>query len=888
MRRLFLTLSLLFIGLYAAFASAVRPVQPQCCFLDNPLGIEKPMLGWKLEGTGQGASQKAYEIQIASSLQKLRSGKADVWASGKVDSDTQFGIRPEVKDYASATTYWWRVRIWDGNGKRSEWTSPASFSTGLSDSDWKGTWISPEWKEGMRMPYMRREVTLGKNIERATAFVCGVGAADLFINGEYADPTRILDPAQTNYEQYALYSAIDVTKLLKPGANCLGIMLYDGWYAQSTVFADFSYGKPMLRFQLVVDYKGGRREVVSSDSLWQWKEGPVVKANIYSGEVYDARQALSDWACVGGGNDGWRPCITPADGVPPQLRSQIMPAIRLHEALPAVAMWKTEEGTWVYDFGTNNTADIRLTVDLPAGTKVTVRTGEEINGPGKGVDFRSTGIAVVPVQTDEYISAGTGKEIWMPRGTYHGFRYAELSCNNPSAVPAKDWLEAVLVHTDLVKTATFTSSSAQLNRLHEMALRTVQGNIVGVPMDCPTREKCGWLGDAHAYIKMAMVGYDMDNFLFKYMDDIRSTSSVEEKNTLHHLLKNSIFYYTDKASGIPYMIAPGKRLCGVASPDWGTAVVQLPWHLYLYGGNKAALEEYYPMMAQWTDYITSITVGHIVMTGLGDWCTPNGKATTPVELTSTAFHYYDLTIMEQVAAILGHSDDSARYAAEKEAVKEAFIARFYNPLSKSFGSQTADAMALDLGLCPVGSEEDVAKGIAMHMRLWGNFFDTGIFGLCRIGSALARNGQAELAYKTFTKTGRRSFEWMWSKYDATTLWETLPVYDGDQVSLFSSSHCHPMQAGFDIYFYEDLAGIRPVPEAPGYKKILFVPGWKGIGLESASATVQSRYGEIVSSWSRKDGKVTWNITIPAGCTGMVSLPEAEELPSGSYTFTVKD
>ena len=105
MRRLFLTLSLLFIGLYAAFASAVRPVQPQCCFLDNPLGIEKPMLGWKLEGTGQGASQKAYEIQIASSLQKLRSGKADVWASGKVDSDTQFGIRPEVKDYASATTY---------------------------------------------------------------------------------------------------------------------------------------------------------------------------------------------------------------------------------------------------------------------------------------------------------------------------------------------------------------------------------------------------------------------------------------------------------------------------------------------------------------------------------------------------------------------------------------------------------------------------------------------------------------------------------------------------------------------------------------------------------------------------------------------------------------
>ena len=139
---------------------------------------------------------------------------------------------------------------------------------------------------------------------------------------------------------------------------------------------------------------------------------------------------------------------------------------------------------------------------------------------------------------------------------------------------------------------------------------------------------------------------------------------------------------------------------------------------------------------------------------------------------------------------------------------------------------------------------------------------------------------------------------MWEKFDATTLWEVLPVTDAYRTYTTSCSHSHPMQAGFDIYFYEDIAGIRPVPEAPGYKRILFAPGWKGTDLQSASATVQSRYGEILSSWERKDGKIAWKIVIPAGCDGVVSLPEGSSLvsgendgnplPPGSYSFIVSE
>ena len=86
------------------------------------------------------------------------------------------------------------------------------------------------------------------------------------------------------------------------------------------------------------------------------------------------------------------------------------------------------------------------------------------------------------------------------------------------------------------------------------------------------------------------------------------------------------------------MISPGRRLCGVASPDWGTAVVQIPWDIYLYFGNKEALETYYGEMKQWVDHIAALTENDIVPYGLGDWCPPNGNAAIdcpiPVRLDS--------------------------------------------------------------------------------------------------------------------------------------------------------------------------------------------------------------------------------------------------------------
>jgi alpha-L-rhamnosidase len=862
----------------------IKVVQLRCCDRVNPEGVDRALLGWKIESMQQAVTQSAWEIEIASSEKKLAKGEADVWKPGKQLSGQQIDIEPAGGVYKSGEQYWWRVRIWDGSNEVSAWSAPATFSLGPQSKDeWQAKWITAEWPDQAPMPYFRKVFDASKSgvkVARAIVYLSGLGCSDLYFNGKIVDETRVLDPAQSNYEQYALYSTFDVTPLMQQKENCIGVMLGNGWYNQGVVWGpDFSYGKPLLFCQMEIMYDDGSRKTVCSDESWTWTSGPVLRSNIYAGEVYDANKTIAGWAEAGTKCDGWKNARLATGVIPPELRPQMMEPIRLKQEITPAALWQTADGKWIFDFGVNVAAVPRITVSQPKGTRLKMCMGEYLNDD-KTLNYGTTGVfATGVVQTDEYVCSGTGKETWTPRFTYHGFRYLELS--GMATQPDNSWIKAVLVHTDVRKCGTFECSDPQVNRLHEMAIRTMLGNIHGLPTDCPHRERCGWLGDAHAVAPFENFNYNMNNFWMKYMDDIQSTSAVFLKNTLHQKLYNSEFYFADKQPGIPFMIAPGRRLCGVASPDWGTAVVQLPWYTYLYYGNIRALEKYYPQMKQWVDYISALTENHIVPYGLGDWCPPEGNSAIdcPIPLSSTAFHYYDASILSQVAQILGRKDDAVFYAGLKEEIGKAFIAKFYDDKSKTFGSQTADAMALDFGIVPAADCKAVSDAIVRNMHeKYNDFLHTGIFGLGRIGQALSRNGNSEAAWKVFTKKGENSFEWMWTSADATTLWEVLPVNDKskDMCLNGNSSLNHPMQGIYDAWFYEDVAGIRPDISGPGYKVIRFEPTLTG-QLQWAKASVETPYGETVSDWSHTNGKLRWKVVIPPNTSGLVALPKGKEV-----------
>ena len=848
----------------------------RCDKQENPLGIDtsSPELSWQIESVNDSVSQTAYHILVSSSPELLKKDVGDLWDSEKTMGKNSNQVIYSGGKIESGITCHWKVRVWDQNGAASPWSQPAEWSMGLLDSsDWEAKWISSGQADKSPMPLFRKDFNISDKIKNARLYISGLGYYEAWLNGKKVGD-HVLDPAQTNYDKYALYSTYKITDLVIAGENTIGVMLGDGWYNQNKAFGiDLSYGKPILICQLELEYQNGTKETIATDESWEWTEGPILSANVYAGESYDARREIENWSKPEGRKGEWKSSVL-AVSHPPALRSQLLPPIKKMKELSPKKIYPIDSGRYVFDLGQNFAGWVRIKVNEPVGTTIRIRMSEEVY-PDSSLDFTSTGVfATQFIQTETYICKGSGIEEWEPRFTYHGFRYAEVS--GLSSVPNAEALTGIVVHSSVSPVGTFACSDAQINKLHELTLWTLISNIHGFPSDCPHREKCGWLGDAHAIAPMSIYNFDMETFWIKYLHDIRS-SAEREGVTIHHQEKNRIFYQAYKKPGIPYMISPGKRECGAASPDWGTALVQIPWYLYLYYGNSGILEEFYPDMKTWVDYISNLSVNNIVTQGLGDWCPPGGneQIDCPYELSSTAYHYLDLKIIEQVANKLGFSNDESLFRERRAQVKQAFIKRFYDEKNKTFGSQTANALSLDLGLVPEGDETSVSNAIAKDVaENFSGFPNTGIFGLSRIFDALARFGNEELAHQILTGKGKRSFENMWKIYDATTLWEELPVDEIAETVYIRDkfgSHNHPMQGGFDAWFYKGIAGISPVPVNSGFRTIRFEPMLTQ-QLEWAEASYMSKYGLIKSSWKWGNNKFNWEIVIPPNCDGQVFLP----------------
>ena len=886
------------------------PTNLTCEYLVDPLGVDTmhPRLSWMLGSSQRGECQTGYQILVAREVSRLRPGKADVWDSGRIASDQSVLVPYAGSTLPAGGRYFWTVRTWDSRSAASPWATPAVWEMGmLKPADWQpAQWIElakdtrtsplvlrPVQTSSMKTPTMvktfpsplfRKTISIGKAISRARMYICGLGYYELYINGARIGNHQ-LDPGVATYDARALYVTHDVTNVLRSGDNAIGVMLGNGFYGQNIVWAAWmAWGPPVLLAKCVIEYTDGSVGIIATDSTWRANTGPVLFDNVYAGETYDARLEIPGWTQPGLDDSHWQsarvakpPTMKPqGQTIPPiergalgsgnvlplKLQSQMIQPIRDTHIIKPQRIIASPGGKWIVDMGQNFAGCLRLTLNEPAGTQITLRMAEILSPSGVEIDPATTGVAATGVvQTEIYICKGGGEQ-WRPRFTYHGFRYVEVS--GLKRKPTLSFMEGIQLRSAVENRGDFFCSDAQLNRIYQTSLWTLESNVHSITEDCPQREKCSWMGDMEISAQAAIFNFNMAPLLNKLAGDMETTLGRG----------GSTRWNIPASPGLPCNIATGRRLRYQANPDWGAALVAIPWFIYVYYGDASTLIRQYPHMKRWVHYVASAAVSKngIVQYGFGDWCPPGvggANPKCPVPLTSTALQYASLTIMAKTAALLGRGSDEKWFKRKADAVKTAFHRTFYDPHSGGYGSQTANAVVLRFGLAPEDKEKSVAAALAQEIHTQHDHADTGILGSRPLYTVLNEHGYDELTYRMMKKLDYPSYGFMLSRGD-TTWPETQYNTPLNQVQP-ACSYNHAMQSGFAAWFHESIAGIRPLETAPGFKDFTMRPH-NIRQLTWSRAYHQSMYGVIKSQWRRNGMKFDWFITIPPNSTARVAIP----------------
>ena len=835
----------------------VFSIELQCEYNVNPLGVEaeNPRLSWILKSDWRNQKQTAYQVLVSSSEENLKVNKGDLWNSGRVDSEQSVHNLYEGEKLSSRLRCFWKVRVWDQDNRLSAWSDPAYWEMGLlNQEDWKAKWIGYDCPSA---PMLRKEFMVEKAVEDARIYISGLGYYELSINGVKVSD-HVLDPGQTDYEKRVFYVTHDVKEHISKGTNAIGVILGDGWYNQTEVtepkfgWGDAVYGEPRLILQMEIIYDDGSTEMILSDEDWKGSSGPIVSNNIYAGESYDARFEQSGWDEANFDDTVWGN-IRIVEGPGGELVSQKLPPIKRRSIIKPVSLTNPKQGVYVYDMGQNFTGWAKLiAIEAEANTEIQLRFAESVHENGM-IDPASTGVyATHVVQTDKYICKGSGQETWEPRFTYHGFRYVEMT--GFPGTPVLENLEGVVVYTAVDEAGHFECSDEMLNRIHKTALGTFAVNLYSIPASDPHRERGAWLGDAHLCAEMSIYNLDMPLFWTKYIRDIE-TSSI---------------------GGVPQDVAPGRRQGGlrdVCQPDWASAYILLPWYMYLYYGDTSIVTEQWEGMTHLMDYLNNLSKDNIIYIGYGDLFAPGSvyPIETSVELTSTAFFYFDTKVMAVLSGVLDKKNDSIRYSQLSGEIKSAFNKKFYNEKDKSYGSQTADCLALYLGLVPGSDDTDVAMSLARNIEEKSNgHHATGVIGSRHLYWVLSNYGYGDLAQDMLNQTTYPSIGDLFNR-GATTFWEYWGEREIDETSLGTRSKSHPFQGAYDAWFFNGIAGINPDPENPGFKHIFLQPQIIG-NLVFAKAQYASMYGLIKSEWEVSENILSWFVSVPVNTTATVYIP----------------
>jgi len=760
-------------------------------------------------------------------------------------------------------------------------------------------------------PMLRTKfTTAAKNIKQARLYATARGVYELYINGKRVGDDYF-NPGLTQYNKTHMYQTYDVTALITKGDNAWGAMLGEGWWSGLLSFGSIwnHFGdRQSLLGKLVITYDDGTRDVITTNAE-NWKyynNGPIVYSSLDLGEIYDAtREAtIAGWNTATFNDTSWKKATKvilegtaylsenpPFNYSQMQLIGQIGNTAGTYKILAAQSVKEVRPGVFVYNMGQNMVGVPRINfANGTANRKVTLRVGETLYP-----NLPESGDNVGMVMTENYRAAlcqdiytmKAGAQVYQPHFTSRGYQYLEIT--GIDAPLPLDAVQGIVISSVLTLTADYETSNPKVNKLWSNLVWSNVDNFLSIPTDCPQRnERMGWSGDINVFSHTATYVSNSQQFLKRHLYALRDVQTPAGK-------------FAD--------IAPvGGGFGGVL---WGSAGIVVPWQTYLQYNDLASLNEHYDAMVKYIDYLqTTINkeTGYSSDAQLGDWLGPQNN-TLGTSFLVTAYHIYDLSIMIEVAKLLGKTSDADRFSKMHDERKGFFNSRFVDADHKTIGliggmrfgappvplelklADTQTSYAVGLALRAFSDEnipymaanlaETVKRKNTDDTGVMRNEYSlmTGFIGTAWINKALSDYGYDDLSYRLLQNNQYPS--WLYAiDQGATSIWERLNGYTvengfGGNNSMNSFNHYSFGAVGQWMMAYS--LGIQRDEKSPGFKHFILQPRFDPTGqMTYAKGFYDSMYGKISSSWKTDNGVFTYATTIPPNTTATLYLPAASQ------------
>jgi alpha-L-rhamnosidase len=875
--RLLLLYIVLFSLVVASVEAQVTPTQLRCEYLESPSVVDvlNPRLSWVnlAKENDRGQFQTAYEINVASTREKLLSNQSDLWSSGKVASPQSTNVNYAGKTLSSRQDCWWQVRVWDKNKRVSQWSDPAYWSMGiLNANEWKAQWIGAPWqgeealskpphraaeKGGVPQdlpppaPLLRKTFSVSKDVASARAYVTGLGFFELYLNGKKVGED-VMVPNVTayakrpgleknyislpdNFKEYrVMYLSYDIKDMLKKGENAIGAILGNGFY-NAPISWTHSYGSPRFFGQVHITYTDGTEEIIASDQTWKASKSAIVWDLVFDGEHYDARLELPDWCNPDFDDSTWENVVLrkKPEGV---MKAHMSPTDRVMEELKPQKIKLLGKGKYRVDFGQEISGWLKLiNVQGEAGRKIDIKY-----------------LCESYMGSNSYTMKGGSPESYAARFTWFVFRTVEIS-NWPGELKPENLL-AQAVYSNVKTTGKFETSNPLFNNINKIWWRSQTDNMHGgVASDCPHRERAPYTGDGQVACITVIHNFDSRAFYTKWIQDMLGAQNPETGYV---------------PNGAPWQ--PG---CG-GGVAWGAAINIMPWEFYLHYGDIDMLKRNYEGMKGYVKYMLTWTNSDGIMLSqapdptkpnqwlnLGDWA-PAVKL-PPNDMVHTFFLWRCADFTAKTAQALGNKNEADEYQKLAEKTKLAFQRKFYDKDRGTYGPYGGNIFALRMGV-PADQHPKVVAALKSDIISNGGNLDTGIFGTQFFFEVLSENGLHEMAYEAMNKKTQPSYGW-WIEQGATTSWEH---WNGE------SSRNHPMFGGGIVWFYRVLAGMNVDPAQPGYRHIIFKPQPAG-DLTFVSYANETPLGTASVRWEKNAGALKLNVEVPVGSTATVYVPASD-------------